>query len=768
MWRRLSRSQKLLVSAASATGVGGAYLFYTEAQRTRQRHAQYMATLNGLPVAHAESLQAHAGMIETDTKPHDFWAPPSRQEMLNKLKGLDKDGQKSAKPEEFDLLIVGGGATGAGVALDATTRGLNVAMVERDDFASGTSSRSTKLVHGGVRYLQKAIQELDYEQYKLVVEALHERKIFLDIAPYLSHQLPIMLPVYKWWQVPYYWIGCKMYDWFAGGEALESSYVLTGSKALEAFPMLKKDELVGALVYYDGQHNDARMNVALALTAVNHGATVANHCEVKSLTKDEDGNVNGAVLHDVFTGDEWTVKAKGVINATGPFTDGLRKMDDKENNEIVAPSAGVHIILPNYYSPGNMGLLDPATSDGRVIFFLPWQGNTIAGTTDSPTEVTQNPLPKEEEIQWILNEVEHYLSPDVKVRRGDVLAAWSGIRPLVRDPNATKTEALVRNHMIHVSENKLLTIAGGKWTTYRAMAEETVDRAIKEFNLKPTHPECRTEVIRLIGSHAYSKTMFIKLIQHFGMETEVAQHLANSYGDRAWDVGTMADATHQRWPVFGKRLSPQYPYIEAEVRYAVRREYACTVVDVIGRRTRIAFLNAQAALESLPRVIEIMSTELSWSKERQKKEFDDAIEFLITMGLPSGSSQIIYPVTKDEHPAGAPIENVKSHDSVFSRARFLPDELKEFQQVFSELDKDKDGHLNASDLPKVFSKLGVPVKDDVLKAAVKALDSNNNDGSVEFSEFLEIMSQVKDIEIRRHLTNEKGGKISTERSGGGV
>ncbi|KAG2176604.1 hypothetical protein INT44_007268 [Umbelopsis vinacea] len=767
MWRRLSRSQKLLATAASATGVGGAYLFYAESQRTRQRHAQYMATLNGLPVAHAESLQAHAGVVETDIKPHDFWAPPSRQEMLNKLKGLDKDGQKAKEHEEFDLLIVGGGATGAGVALDATTRGLKVALVERDDFASGTSSRSTKLVHGGVRYLQKAIQELDYEQYKLVVEALHERKIFLDIAPYLSHQLPIMLPVYKWWQVPYYWIGCKMYDWFAGREALESSYVLTRSKALEAFPMLKKDELVGALVYYDGQHNDARMNVALALTAVNHGATMANHCEVKSLTKDESGNVNGAVLCDVFTGDEWTVKAKGVINATGPFTDGLRKMDDKENAEIVAPSAGVHIILPNYYSPGNMGLLDPATSDGRVIFFLPWQGNTIAGTTDSPTEVTHNPLPKEEEIQWILNEVEHYLSPDVKVRRGDVLAAWSGIRPLVRDPNATKTEALVRNHMIHVSENKLLTIAGGKWTTYRAMAQETVDRAIQEFDLKPTYPECRTEVIRLIGSHAYSNTMFIKLIQHFGMETEVAQHLANSYGDRAWAVGTMADATHQRWPVFGKRLSPQYPYIEAEVRYAVRREYAETVVDVIARRTRIAFLNAQAALESLPRVIEIMSDELKWSKERQKKEFDDAVEFLTTMGLPSSSSQIVYPVTKDHHPAGAPIENAKSHDAVFSRARFLPDELKEFQSVFSELDHDKDGHLKAEDLPKVFSRLGVPVKEDVLDAAIKALD-NTSDSSVEFSEFLEIMSQVKDIEIRRHLTNEKGGKVSLERSGGGV
>ncbi|KAI8881876.1 DAO-domain-containing protein [Backusella circina FSU 941] len=632
MWRHFSKTQKVL-AVASATTATASLAYYLNNDK---RNNVYKATvtlqnqhqsndgfylLNKKNAALAEALQEEQKL----DKARDFWLPPSREEMIKRLK-------ESHKEDPYDLLVVGGGATGAGISVDAATRGLKVAMVERDDFASGTSSRSTKLVHGGVRYLQKAIMELDYEQYKLVCEALHERKIFLDIAPHLSDQLPIMLPVYQWWQIPYYWVGCKMYDIFAGREALESSYFLTRSKALEAFPMLKKDELVGALVYYDGQHNDARMNVALAMTAACYGATVANHCEVTSLTKNEKGEINGAKMRDNINGDEWEVRAKGVINATGPFTDGLRKMDDEKTLEIVAPSAGVHIILPNYYSPRNMGLLDPATSDGRVIFFLPWQGNTIAGTTDSPTEVTQNPMPKEDEINWILDEVSHYLSPDVKVRRSDVLAAWSGIRPLVRDPHAKNTESLVRNHMINVSENKLITIAGGKWTTYRAMAEETVDKAIEVFDLKPTS-KCNTEKTMLIGAEGYNPTMFIRLVQEFGMDTEVAQHLAQSYGNRAWAVASIDDATNTTWPTYGNRIAPNYPYIQAEVRYAVRQESACTAVDVLARRTRLAFLNAEAALQSLPNVIKIMADELKWDENRQKEEYKSATLFLTTMGL---------------------------------------------------------------------------------------------------------------------------------------
>ncbi|KAI8843616.1 FAD dependent oxidoreductase-domain-containing protein [Chytridium lagenaria] len=633
---------------------------------------------------------------------------PSRKEMLNLLKGLNVDGSiptpaTAADPNihhpaaggDFDLLIVG----------DAVSRGLKVAMVERDDFASGElSNRDVAVCVGDASLLGKAFLELDYEQYKLVVEALHERGVFLKIAPYLSYQLPIMLPIYQYWKIPYYWAGSKAYDILAGSEGLSRSYFLSKRKALEAFPMLKTDKLVGAMVYYDGAHNDSRLG---------------------------DDEIYGAVVKDNLTGETWTVRAKGIINATGPFTDGLRKLDGGvETKEIVAPSAGVHIILPNYYSPRRMGLVDPSTSDGRVIFFLPWQGNTIAGTTDSPTTVSPNPLPQEKDVSWILKEIENYLDPAIKVRRGDVLAAWSGIRPLVRDPAAKNTAALVRNHMINVSESGLLTIAGGKWTTYRAMAQETVDRAIEVFDLRPTGP-CQTERILLVGSHGWSQNMFIKLIQTFGLETEVAQHLADSYGDRAFAVASLATLTGRRWPVFGTKLDNSYPYIEAEVRYAVQYEYACTAVDVLARRTRLAFLNSQAAKDALPRVIDIMTEELSWSPQRRTQEYDDAIAFLKTMGLGMGT----------DHPDDA---------TFFSRSHFTADELIKYRAEFNKFDN-KRGVIGEKELGKILGRLGVELGTSGV-----------------------VLGAVKDVKIRARIAaglpkeQEHREQFSTIRSGGGV
>ncbi|KAH7146583.1 FAD dependent oxidoreductase-domain-containing protein [Dactylonectria macrodidyma] len=552
------------------------------------------------------------------------------------------DLQRSFQPDapEYDMLIIGGGATGAGVALDAATRGLKVAVIERDDFSSGTSSKSTKL----------AVWNLDYSQYQLVKEALKERNSWL----------PIMLPLDKWWKAPYYWAGTKFYDILAGSEGIESSYFLTRSKALEAFPMLKRTDLVGALVYYDGAHNDSRMNVSIAMTAALYGATVVNHTEVTSLIKDDQGRLCGAKVKDLVAvkdgrpTKEITVRAKSVINCTGPFTDSIRKMDDQECKDIVAPSSGVHVILPGYFSPGKMGLIDPSTSDGRVIFFLPWQGNTIAGTTDSPSTISPNPLPDEKSIEWILSEVGQYLSPEINVRRGDVLAAWSGIRPLVKDPKAKNTESLVRNHLIDISASGLLTCAGGKWTTYRQMAEECVDAAISEFGLKPTSVTdaprvsgtemiddgaildgtCQTHKVRLVGAHGFSNTLFIPLIQHFGVETEVAKHLTESYGDRAWTVAGLCKLTDKRFPARGERISHLYPFVDGEIRYAVRHEYAQTAVDVLARRTRLAFLNAQAALEALPKVIDIMAEELKWDGRRQDHEWKESVAFLESMGLP--------------------------------------------------------------------------------------------------------------------------------------
>ncbi|KAK6429533.1 mitochondrial glycerol-3-phosphate dehydrogenase [Oleoguttula sp. CCFEE 5521] len=597
-------------------------------------------------------LKASAGVITDAVK-------KAGNKIAQAVKGEDV-ASKEAEGVEYDLLIIGGGATGSGVALDAASRGLKVAVVDRDDFASGTSSKSTKLVHGGVRYLEKAVWQLDYNQYKLVVEALRERRYFLDTAPHLSSWLPIMIPVKKAWQVPYFWFGTKFYDFLAGSENIESSYFLTRSKALDAFPMLKKDDLWGALVYYDGAHNDSRMNVSLAMTASLYGATVVNHLEVTALEKDASGKLCGAQVRDVIAekngkpSEPFMIKAKGIINATGPFTDGIRKLDDQNVPEIVAPSSGVHVILPGFYAPSNMGLLDPATSDGRVIFFLPWQGNTIAGTTDAPCDVKQNPIAGEQEIEWILSEVQNYLQPEINVRRGDVLAAWSGIRPLVRDPKKSASEGLVRNHLVTTSDSGLITISGGKWTTYRQMAEEAVDEAISLFSLKPLgvpapplvsgvtgfedptplDGACHTHNLRLVGAHGFSKTLYINLIQHYGLETEVAKHLCESYGDRAWQVAALCAPTELRFPVRGIRIATLYPYVDGEIRYAVRHEYAQTAIDVLARRTRLTFLNAQASLEALPMVIDMMGEELGWGKERKAVEWTEGVRFLGSMGLP--------------------------------------------------------------------------------------------------------------------------------------
>lgn len=405
------------------------------------------------------------------------WRPEPRDRLIERLKGEHGEASK-----HLDLLIVGGGSVGCGCALDAASRGLKVACVERGDWGGETSSRSTKLVHGGVRYLEKAILSLDWEQFKLVREALTERAGFLQLAPHLARSLAIMLPIYEdWWRVPYYWFGSKAYDWLSGSLGLESSYYLNRTKALDAFPLLRQEGLLGAMVYYDGQMDDARVNLALALTALQQGALVCNYTEVVSLLKGPDGKLEGAMIKNVLTGETFPVYAKGIVNATGPFCDELRRLDDPTIPKIVTGSAGSHLILPHYFSPRQMGLVDPNSSDGRVIFFLPWEQNVIAGTTDAPSPVESNPMAGEREIGFILNEVKGYLNPAVQVQSSDILAAWAGIRPLIRDPRVTSTEALVRNHAVLVSPSGMLTIAGGKWTTYRRMAEDCIDHAISLF-----------------------------------------------------------------------------------------------------------------------------------------------------------------------------------------------------------------------------------------------------------------------------------------------
>uniref|UniRef100_A0A667ZND8 Glycerol-3-phosphate dehydrogenase, mitochondrial n=1 Tax=Myripristis murdjan TaxID=586833 RepID=A0A667ZND8_9TELE len=684
---------------------------------------------------------------------------PSRQAQLVALRST----------QEFDVLIVGGGATGSGCALDAVTRKLKTALVERDDFSSGTSSRSTKLIHGGVRYLQKAIMKLDYEQVNASF-FLHNN----NMITYQPHVLlgPFMWYVSscfaRWWQLPYYWAGIKIYDLVAGGQCLKSSYVLSKNKALELFPMLKKDKLVGAIVYYDGQHNDARMNLAIALTAARYGAAIANYTEVVHLLKRADPQtgkerVCGAHCRDVITGQEFDVRAKCVINATGPFTDALRKMDDQKNPNICQPSAGVHIVIPGYYSPDNMGLLDPATSDGRVIFFLPWERMTIAGTTDTPTEITQHPIPVEEDINFILTEVRNYLSPDVEVRRGDVLAAWSGIRPLVTDPNSKDTQSICRNHIVSISDSGLVTIAGGKWTTYRSMAEHTLDAAVKAHGL--TADSSRTVGLMLEGAKDWSPTMYIRLVQDYGLEVEVAQHLASTYGGRAYEVAKIAHVTGKRWPIVGKRLVSEFPYIESEVLYAVK-EYACTAIDVVARRTRLGFLNVQAAEEALPRIVELMARELKWSD--QKKKVNPTDQNIYWHSQTSAKRFLYYEM-------GYKVRSEQLTDS--SEITLSPPEVDRYKKRFHKFDKENKGFITTVDVQRVLESISVQIDENTLHEILNEVDLNKN-GQVELNEFLQLMSavrkgQVSDNRLAMLMQTaeeslDQRGPVSVDRSGGGM
>lgn len=445
-------------------------------------------------------------------------------------------------------------------------------------------------------------------------------------------------------------------------------------------------------------------------------------------------------------------RAQGIINATGPYADAILSLDNPSHRPIVRPSSGVHITLPAYYAPARMGLLDPATSDGRVIFFLPWEGGVVAGTTDTPAKVNaqgEEVTPSEEDVRWVIDEVRGYLSPDIKVRRGDVLSAWSGLRPLISAGSEGGTEGLVRNHLVRVDPSGLITIAGGKWTTYRAMAEETVDRAVNVFGLgdKVTRG-CRTAELRLVGSDGWSRNMFIGLVQRvrlvgppsvaalpslmlsrppqFGLDTDVAKQLSENYGDRAWTVCALSEPTGEQWPVHGVRLSSTYPYVEAEVLYATRHEYACTAVDVLARRTRLAFVDAQAALAALPRVIDIMSTELGWSRKRQREEYARGVQFLGSMGLAPGSglsssvnplggwgwggvwswmtsslvaagSIIIRPTAASSSSSPSPSSSFKPS---YSRAKFEAGEVDALRELFNRHASSSDSSSTGSTLPQ--------------------------------------------------------------------
>jgi glycerol-3-phosphate dehydrogenase len=505
----------------------------------------------------------------------------NRQEMLSRLEH---------RTLPWDIAVVGGGATGVGIAVDAASRGYEVVLLEQSDFGKGTSSRSTKLVHGGVRYLEQG-------NISLVMEALKERGILRQIAPHLVGNLAFVVPNYDWWEAPFYGLGLKVYNVLAGKYGFGQSEILSREETLRHLPTIKTEGLRGGVVYYDGQFDDARLLINLVQTAAEQGAALVNYVRVVGVTKGSDGYVDGVVARDLEADRQIVVRARSVINATGPFADGVRQLSDPDAPRLIAPSQGVHLVFNRSFLPGNSAIMVPHTADGRVMFAIPWHGHTVVGTTDTPiAEPSLEPQPLEEEITFILETAGQYLHK--APTRHDVLSVFAGIRPLVRSGDSRITAALSRDHTIHIDPSGLLTTTGGKWTTYRHMAEDTVNQAADLARL-PERP-CVTKTLNVHGFHRQA--------EKFGTLAV--------YGSDALAIQDLV----QREPALAERLHPALPYVAAEVVWATRMEMARTVEDVLARRCRALFLNARAATDAAPAVAALMARELGEGDAWQRRQ----------------------------------------------------------------------------------------------------------------------------------------------------
>ncbi len=481
--------------------------------------------------------------------------------------------------EPFDVLIIGGGATGLGAAVDAASRGHRVALIERSDFAKGTSSRSTKLVHGGVRYLRQG-------NISLVLEALRERGHLTRNAPHLVHDLAFVIPNYSWWEGPFYGVGMKVYDQMAGRLGLNPSRILSREETMELIPNIETDRLRGGVVYHDGQFDDSRLAVNLAQTAVALGAAVLNYCAATGFVK-EAGAVAGVEARDLETGAEYTIRARSIINATGVFVDSVRRWDDGGVPELVTVSQGIHIVLPKEFLPGSAAIMIPRTDDGRVLFAVPWHDRVVVGTTDTPRPgAAVEPRALSEEREFVMEYARRYLAKDPT--DGDVLSIYAGLRPLVRSGHAANTAALSRDHTIVVSESGLITITGGKWTTYRKMGEDVVDHA--EMVAGVENRRCATETLQI---HGWTK------------EPNAAPNLG-PYGSDAAAIANLMAAD----PSLAEPLHPRLPYQRGEIVWHARNEMARTVEDVLSRRTRSLLLDAAASIEAAPVAARILAGEL--------------------------------------------------------------------------------------------------------------------------------------------------------------
>jgi len=491
--------------------------------------------------------------------------------------------------KQWDILVIGGGATGLGIAVDAASRGYETVLLEQSDFAKGTSSRSTKLVHGGVRYLAQG-------DISLVLEALHERGLLRRNAPHLVKNQSFIIPNYDWWEGPFYNIGMKVYDMMAGKLGLGPSENISRAETLKAIPNLDENHLNGGVIYYDGQFDDSRLAINLAQTARENQAVVLNYMQVTGLLKDKSNLVYGVDVVDKESGEQLTVRSRVVINATGVFVDDILLMDDPGANTLVRPSQGIHFVLDKSFLQGDSAIMIPKTSDGRVLFAVPWHGKVVVGTTDTPlkpADISLEPRALEEEIEFVLKTAAQYLKKNPQ--KEDVLSVFAGLRPLAaqQDSQSQKTKEISRNHKLMVALSGLITITGGKWTTYRKMAEDTVNKAWMVGGLPQR--KCVTEQMPI---HGYVKNIDFNSPGYF-------------YGSDRTAINDMILAE----PDLGQLLHPDYEYTRGQVVWAVRNEMARTVEDFLSRRIRMLLLDARASMAMAPEVATIMARELNRGQE---------------------------------------------------------------------------------------------------------------------------------------------------------
>jgi glycerol-3-phosphate dehydrogenase len=499
--------------------------------------------------------------------------------------------------KNWDVIVIGGGATGLGVALDCTTRGYKTLLLEQVDFAKGTSSRSTKLAHGGVRYLAQG-------HIDLVREALHERGLLLKNASHLVRNQMFIIPNYSWWDHFFYTVGLKVYDFLSGRLSFGKSLRIKKEETISRLSTLETDNLKGGVVYYDGQFDDSRLAVNIAQSCIENGATVLNHFKVKNLQKDEKGLVNGVVAIDTETHKEYRLNTKVVVNATGVFTDEILKMDNTAAKDSIRPSQGIHLVFDKSILPGDAAIMIPKTDDGRVLFLVPWHNRVVVGTTDTVLDThSLEPKPLDKEVDFIIETANRYLNK--KVSKADVLSIYAGLRPLAATKDKSKkTKEISRSHKIIVSDSELITITGGKWTTYRKMAEDTVNKIIALEKLP--YAKCHTENLRIhgaMGTVDRSSHLYIYGTDQIGIEKIKVE-------DPSLDEG----------------LHPRLEFTKAEVIWAIRHEMARTIEDILARRVRILFLDAKAAIEIAPLVGELLRKELNKTHEWRAEQISEFIQ----------------------------------------------------------------------------------------------------------------------------------------------